>query len=134
MNIYEAHEAYLLKKDVVYGDGIERIVTKIKGITAGNKVILEHKDKKVNCQTLERGWKTYGEELRDKVRDLENRNKDLIRDKEHWNNLYNGVESRYREYRDWLIELKMIESSPETAYSKTREEWKKIREQENGKD
>jgi uncharacterized protein YodC (DUF2158 family) len=72
-------------------------------------------------------------ELRDKVSDLENRNKYLIRDKEDWINLYNGVASRYREYRDWLTELGLIEKSNNITF-KTREEWKKIREQENGKD
>ena len=73
-------------------------------------------------------------ELREKVRNLENHNRDLIKDKKHWSDLYDRIESRYREYRDWLIELKMIKNSPETHYSKTREEWIKIREQENGKD
>jgi uncharacterized protein YodC (DUF2158 family) len=92
---------------------------------------------KAKCIKIDKHCKEVEEsdrELREKVRNLENHNRDLIKDKKHWSDLYDKVESRYREYRDWLIELKMIKNSPETHYSKTREEWKKIREQENGKD
>lgn len=72
-------------------------------------------------------------ELRDKVRDLETCCRDLERSKDHWSSMYSTVEDKYREYRDWLMELGLLEKSPNKRF-KTREEWKKIREQENGKD
>jgi uncharacterized protein YodC (DUF2158 family) len=72
-------------------------------------------------------------ELRNKVRDLETCCRDLERSKDHWSSMYSTVEDKYSEYRDWLAELGLIEKSNHRTF-KTREEWKKIREQENGKD
>lgn len=65
-------------------------------------------------------------ELASKVRDLETCCRDLERSKDHWSSMYS-------EYRDWLTELGLIEKSNNRTF-KTREEWKKIGEQENGKD
>jgi uncharacterized protein YodC (DUF2158 family) len=72
-------------------------------------------------------------ELRDKVRDLEMCCRDLERSRDSWSSMYSTFEDKYREYRDWLTELGLIEKSNNITF-KTREEWKKIREQENGKD
>lgn len=69
-------------------------------------------------------------ELRSKVRNLEKKYNDAVKDKINIQGHYEYLEDRFKEYRDWLKELKLIEGHP----SKTREEWKKIREQENEKD
>ena len=82
-----------------------------------------------NCKEVEES----NRELRSKVRDLEKCCYDLEKSKEHWSGMYSTVEDKYREYRDWLTELGLIEK-PNYRTFKTREERKKIREQENGKD
>jgi uncharacterized protein YodC (DUF2158 family) len=82
-----------------------------------------------HCEEVEES----NRELENKVRDLEKELRNAYQSGKHWENSYNSIESEHKEYRDWLMELGLLEKSPNKRF-RTREEWKKIREQENGKD
>lgn len=78
MNKKQAEYAWLFGKDVIITVRGKRIGTKIIDITAHGNCILEYKNKRAKPSEIIKGWKTYKEELREKVKAVPLKDKNVV--------------------------------------------------------